>query len=110
MFHLRRDHLHHSTSHLLKAVTQLPNDMNTTRAKIGTAANIYYVHSAYQGTPPLLSSQQVAWLCKKKELASKEGKTTGIATGKIHDIYKFLKQSGNYYVSLLARGLTIPNE
>jgi hypothetical protein len=84
--------------------------MNTTRAKIGTAANIHYVRSARQGTPTLLSSYQVAWLCQKKELASKGGKTTGIVTGEIDDIYKFLEQSGNYYVSLLAHGSTIPNE
>jgi hypothetical protein len=84
--------------------------MNTALAKIGTAAAIHYVHSARQGTLTLLSSSKVAWLCKKKELASKGGKTTGIVTGEIDDIYKYLEQSGNYYVSLLARGSTIPNE
>jgi hypothetical protein len=110
MFYLRRDHLRHSRSHLHKADIQLQNDMNTTRGKIGTAANIHYVCSARQGTPTLLSSQQVACLCKKKELALKGGKTTRIATGKIDDIYKFLEQSGNYYVSLLAHVPTIPNE
>jgi hypothetical protein len=80
--HPRRDHLCHSSSHLHQEETQLQHDINTARAKIGT------------------TSSQVAWLCKKKELASKGGKTTGIMTGEIDDIYKYLKQSSNYLLCL----------
>jgi hypothetical protein len=102
--------IHHSTSHLHEAELQLENDINTAQAKIGTTSNIHYVCSACQGTPTLLSSFQIAWLCKKKGIASKGGKTPAIVTGKIDDIYKFLEDSGNYHVSLLARDPTFPDE
>jgi hypothetical protein len=109
-YHLRHDHLRHSTSHLHKAELQLKDDINTAWTKIGTAANIHYVCFACQGAPTLLSSSQIAWLCKKKDIASKGGKTPVIVTGEINDIYKFLEESGNYYVSLLTHGQTITNE
>jgi hypothetical protein len=37
-------------------------------------------------------------------------KTNGIVTGEIDDIYTFLESSGNYYISLLARGTTLSSE
>jgi hypothetical protein len=69
-------------------------------------ANIHYVCLAHQGTPTLLSSSQIAYLCKKKATSSKVGKANGIVTRETDDIYKFLEELGNYYVSLLTCGPT----
>jgi hypothetical protein len=70
-FHARHDHLRVSTTHLREDKLQLQEDMNSARAKIGTAANVHYVRSARQGTPTLLSPQQIQHLCKKNESSSK---------------------------------------
>jgi hypothetical protein len=68
-------------------------------AKLGSAANLHYVRSGQQGTPTFLSCSQIAHLCKKKT-SSKNGKDIGAnGEGETDDIYKFLKESGNYYVS-----------
>jgi hypothetical protein len=56
--------------------------------------------SGRQGTPTLLSRNQIAHLCKKKYV-DKKGED-----GPIDDMHAFLGESGNYYVSLLARGPT----
>jgi hypothetical protein len=45
---------------------------------------------ACQGTPTLLSLDQMAWLCKKKASSLKAGNAWGIVTGETDDIYKFL--------------------
>ena len=109
-FHSRRDHLRSSTSLLLEEEVQLQEDLNSARAKLGTAANLHYVRSGREGTPTLLSRSQIAHLCKKKP-SSNNGKGTGPnGNGETDDIFKFLEESGNYYVSLLARGPTVePN-
>jgi hypothetical protein len=49
---------------------------------------------------------QISWLCKKKAASSTVHNPSGIVTGETDDIYKFLEQPDNYYVSLLARGPT----
>ena len=103
-FHPRRDHLRTSTSLLLDEEVQLQEDMNSARAKMGSAAHLHYVRSARQGTPTLLSRHQIAHLCKKKSKADENGKEGHSEDGETDDIYKFLEESGNYYVSLLARG------
>jgi hypothetical protein len=91
------------TSLLVQQEVQLQEDLTLAYAKLGTAANLHYVHSGCQGTPTLLSRSQIAHLCKEKT-SSKNGNDT-VATkkdGETDDIYKFLEESGNYYVSLLA--------
>jgi hypothetical protein len=72
-------HPHHyflrvSTSHLNEEELELQEDMNSARAKIGTKANIHYIHSCscQGGSPTLLSLAQIAWLYKKKASNSKE--------------------------------------
>jgi hypothetical protein len=81
-------------------------DVNSVRAKLGAAVNLHYVCSACQGTPTVSSSSQIACLCKKKfsVLNAKDGESED---GERDDIYKFLEESGNYYVSLLARGPSV---
>jgi hypothetical protein len=54
-FHPPRDHLRASTSLLVREEAQLVEDLNSTRAKLGTAANFHYVCSGRQGTPTHLS-------------------------------------------------------
>ena len=97
-YHPRRDKLRILSSHLTDEQCQLQEDLNTARSKLGAAVNLHYVRSARTGTPTVLSSSQIAYLCKKK---AKDGKTKD---GQTDDIYKFLEESGNYYISLLARG------
>jgi hypothetical protein len=48
-FHPRHDFLRVTTSHLNEEELELQEDMNLAHAKIGTAANIHYVHSVHQG-------------------------------------------------------------
>jgi hypothetical protein len=106
-YHPCHDFLHASASYLSKAELELQEDMNSACAKIGTAAYIHYGCSAHQGTPTLLSLGQIAWFRKKTASSLKVvGNASGIMTGEIYDIYKFLEESGNYYVSLLAWGST----
>jgi hypothetical protein len=95
-YHPRRDKLRILSSHLTDEQCQLQEDLNTARSKLGAAVNLHYVRSARTGTPTVLSSSQIAYLCKKK---AKDGKTKD---GQTDDIYKFLEESGNYYISLLA--------
>jgi hypothetical protein len=99
-FHPRRDHLHASTSLIAQEEVQLVEDLNCARAKLGTAANLHCVRSGRQGAPTLLSRNQIAHLCKKKHV-EKKGED-----GPTDDTCTFLKESGNYCVSLLARGPT----
>jgi hypothetical protein len=66
-FHSRRDHLRAPLSHLVLDEVQLIEDLNTARAKLGTAANLHYVRSGREGTPTLLSRSQVAYILSKKE-------------------------------------------
>jgi hypothetical protein len=98
-YHARRDHLRTSVSLLEQQDLQVVADLNTARAKLGTSVNLHYARSARVGTPTVLSRHQVAYLCKKKK-----GKDGNKNAGDTDDIFSFLEQSGNYYVSLLARG------
>jgi hypothetical protein len=65
-FHLRQDQLHASTSLLVEEEFQLQEDLNSARAKLGAAVNLYYICSACQGAPTVLLSSQIAYVCKKK--------------------------------------------
>ena len=98
-YHARRDHLLTYVSLLEEQDLQIVEDLNTARARLGTATNLHYARSAREGTPTVLSRSQVAYLCKKKH--QKDGNSEA---GDTDDIYSFLEESGNYYVSLLARG------
>jgi hypothetical protein len=71
--------------------------MNSAHAKIGTAANIHYVCLAHLGTPTLLSSSQIVYLCKKIATSLKVGNANGIITREIEDIYKFLLKESIMY-------------
>jgi hypothetical protein len=103
-FHSRRDYLRFPTTLLAEQEVQIQADLHSARAKLGTAANFQYVRSSRLGTPTLLSRNQVASICKKTT-PSKKGNDTGTTKdGETDDIYKFLEESGNYYVSLLSRG------
>jgi hypothetical protein len=103
-YHPRRDYLRNPTSLLTEEDNQLHADLNSARAKIGTAANLHYVRSARKGTPTVLSRGQIQHLMKKTSVA-KGGNTAeeDDENGEIDDIYQFLEETGNYYVSLLAR-------
>jgi hypothetical protein len=46
-FHPHHDFLCASTSHLNKEELELQEDMNLAHARIGTAANIHYVHLTF---------------------------------------------------------------
>jgi hypothetical protein len=62
--------------------------LNSARAKLGTAANLHYVHSGRQGTPTLLSRHQITYLCKKKKSCAWKGPANEAAEdGPIDDIY-----------------------
>jgi hypothetical protein len=98
-YHARRDFIRLPSSLLTEEQCQLQADMNSARAKIGVAVNLHFVRSSRQGTPTVLTSQQIDYLCKKKR--SKDGAR---GEGQTDDIYKFLESSGHYYISLLARG------
>jgi hypothetical protein len=108
-FHSCRDHLRAPLSHLVFDEVQLIEDLNSARAKLGTAANLHYVRSGREGTPTLLSKSHIAYLLQKKEAAKKGSghETIPMEQGPIDDIFMYLEETGNYYVSLLARG---PNE
>jgi hypothetical protein len=94
----RRDHLRSSTSLLVEEEVQLQEDLNSARVKLGTAANLHYLCSCHEGIPTLLSRSQIAHLCRNKS-SSKNGDDTGTTEdGETDDIYKFLKESGNYYM------------
>jgi hypothetical protein len=54
-FHACHDHLHTLTSLLQEEEIQLQEDLNSARAKLGTAANLHYARLSCQGTPTLLS-------------------------------------------------------
>jgi hypothetical protein len=109
-FHSRRDHLRSSVSLLRKRDAQLQGDLNSARAKLGAAANLHYVRSRRKGTPTLLSRSQIAHLCRKHS-SSQNPAGKGVTTeGETDDIFKFLEESGNYYVSLLLRGPTVETE
>jgi hypothetical protein len=101
--HHRRDHLRTSTSLLHASEAEILADLNTARAKIGTAVNLHFVRSGRLGTPTVLSSHQIRHLVNKSTSAEKDH---GKENGEIDDIYQFLESTGNYYVSLLARGPT----
>jgi hypothetical protein len=66
-YHSRRDHLRAPLSHLVLDEAQLIEDLNSARAKLGTAANLHYVRSNRKGTPTLLSRGQIAYLCHKNK-------------------------------------------
>jgi hypothetical protein len=83
-FHARRDHLRTPVSLLLEEELQLQEDLNSARAKLGTAANLLYVRSSRQGTPTVLSRQQIAHLCNKKQSSVKDG-SDGAVTGETDD-------------------------
>ncbi len=104
-YHPRRDHLRTSSSLMLDDETQLQADLNSARAKVGTAANLHYVRTARLGTPTVLSCNQIRAILKKSK-PGEEGDSTNKENGEIDDIYQFLEETGNYYVSLLARGPT----
>jgi hypothetical protein len=104
-YHPRRDFLRKSSALLTNEDSQLNADMNSACSKLGAAVNLHYVRSARQGTPTVLTSQQIDYLCKKK--GSKDGNR---GDGQTDDIYKFLESSGHYYISLLARGPVVPSE
>jgi hypothetical protein len=102
-FHPRRDHLRTSTSLLGVDDSQLQADLNSARAKVGTAANLHFVRTTRQGTPTVLSRNQIRHVVKKNPVAG--GDSGGAKeNGEIDDIYQFLEATGNSYVSLLARG------
>jgi hypothetical protein len=102
-FHPRQDQLHASTSLLVEEEFQLQEDLNSARAKLGAAVNLYYICSACQGAPTVLLSSQIAYVCKKKS-SDLNGKDHKSGDGKTDHISKCLEQSGNYYASLLACG------
>jgi hypothetical protein len=54
-FHPCRDHLRTSLSLLADEDNQLHADLNSARAKVGTAANLHYVRTGRLGTPTVLS-------------------------------------------------------
>jgi hypothetical protein len=66
-FHSRRDHLRSSISLLQKEEVQLQGDLNSARAKLGSTANLHYVKTRCEGTPTLLSRDQIAHLCIKEK-------------------------------------------
>jgi hypothetical protein len=101
-FHARRDHLRASTSLLAEDEVQILQDLNSARAKTGTAANLHYVRTGRQGTPTVLSRDQIKALVKKNSHSKNENDIAN-ERGEIDDLYHFLEQSGNFYVSLLAR-------
>jgi hypothetical protein len=94
-FHSRREHLRSLISLLVEEEVQLQEDLNSTCAKLETAANLRYVRYGCQGTPTLLSSSQIVHLCKKKSLSQKGKDTSATEDGGTDDIYKFLEESGN---------------
>jgi hypothetical protein len=100
-FHPRRDHLRSPVTLLGKDDTQLQSDLNSARAKVGTAANLHYVRTAREGTPTVLSRHQIRQIVKINQTEGGDGNKEN---GEIDDIYTFLEETGNYYVSLLARG------
>jgi hypothetical protein len=109
-FHSRRDHLRSSVSPLPKVDVQLQGDLNSARAKLGAAANLHYVRSCHEGTPTLLSRAQISHLCMKHS-SSQNSADKGVTTeGETDNIYKFLEELGNYYITLLARGPTMETE
>jgi hypothetical protein len=109
-YHARRDHVRSSSSLLNKEDNQLQYDLNSARAKTGVAANLHFTRSGRKGTPTVLSRDQIKYLVKKNSNL-KEGKSdVGTESGEIDDVYEFLKESGNYYVSLLARSPTLSSQ
>ncbi len=98
-YHPRRDFLRKSSSLLPNEECQLQDDMNSARSKLGAVVNLHYVCSARQGTPTVLTSQQIDYLYKKK--ASNDGSS---ADGQTDYIYNFLEALGHSYICLLVQG------
>ena len=101
-FHARRDHLRAPTTLLDDSQKQILQDLHSARAKTGTAANLHYVRTGRKSTPTILSRDQIKGLVKKNS-RSKNDNDIDKEGGEIDDLYHFLEESGNFYVSLLAR-------
>jgi hypothetical protein len=98
-YHAHCDHLRTSISLLEEQDLQIQEDLNSS---LGMAVNLHYAHSAQEGTPTVLSQQQIAHLCKKKDMSNLDGEMEEGETA--DDMYSFLEHLGNYYVSLLSHG------
>jgi hypothetical protein len=94
-FHARRDHLRASTTLLDEDEVQIQQDLNSARAKTGTAANLHYVRTGRKGTPTVLSRDQIKALVKKNSHSIKENDIGNDERGEIDDLYHFLEESGN---------------
>jgi hypothetical protein len=70
---------------LVDEETQLQVDLNSARAKVGTAPNLHYVRSAQLGTPTVLSCNQIRALVKKSK-PGEESDSRNKENGEIDDI------------------------
>jgi hypothetical protein len=109
-FHARHGHVWSSSSLLNTVDNQLQHDLNSAGAKTGVAANLHYTRSARTGTPTVLSHDQIKYLVKKNSKGKEATDEDGTQNGEIDNIYEYLEQTGNYYISILSQSPTLESD